>query len=268
MEEELEILESIYYDDIIKKDLTGDKPFFEIFLYPTSTDNQEENNKLIKLNLITYFPQNYPEDIPSFEFNDAKGITDEDLKSIKKEVETLANNIQGEPMLFEIIQFIKDKLSEFGNLPTTYKCSICLNSFEESINTYNLHCYHYFHIECLKKHLSYMEEEIEKEKKEAELNRLTWEKRVPTCPDCRSNLINSEIEYFQNIKLKKDKDDLYYKKNVFISDSVRKMQEKMKIIFEKQKNAGGIIDETKQEIIMITRSEHEDVNNTEISNNQ
>ena len=97
-----------------------------------------------------------------------------------------------------------------------------------------------------------MEEEIEKEKKEAELNRLTWEKRVPTCPDCRSNLINSEIEYFQNIKLKKDKDDLYYKKNVFISDSVRKMQEKMKIIFEKQKNAGGIIDETKQEIIMIT----------------
>lgn len=99
-----------------------------------------------------------------------------------------------------------------------------------------------------------MEEEIVKEKLEAESNRLNWEKRTPNCPDCRSDLTTSELEYFQNIKLKniKESDSDYYKKNIVISDSIRQMQKKMRIIFEKQKDAGGIIDEAKQEIIMIT----------------
>ncbi len=76
----------------------------------------------------------------------AKGILQEDFLLITKEVEQLANRLVGQPMLFEIIQFIQEKLSSFNNLPKSFICSICIDSFEKPTDAFNLQCYHYFHI--------------------------------------------------------------------------------------------------------------------------
>jgi hypothetical protein len=75
MEEETEILKSIYFDDIVKCELDwylsnffifsrlfcfkfkfdfSDKPFLEITIYPSDTED-EENKKSLRINLITLF---------------------------------------------------------------------------------------------------------------------------------------------------------------------------------------------------------------------
>ena len=76
---------------------------------------------------------------------------------------------------------------------------------------------------------------------------------------CRKCLNKTETEYFHKLKQKTDMRQLDSNKNVpcepvVISDKVRQMQYSMRIIFEKQRLAGGIIDENKNEIIMIAVS--------------
>ncbi len=46
-------------------------------------------------------------------------------------------------------------------------------------------------------------------------------------------------------------DDLK-RESIIISEKCRQMQQRMKAIYEKQKLAGGIIDENKNEIIILT----------------
>ena len=57
MEEEIEILKSIYLDDIIRIELQSEKTLLEILIYPL---DDEENNKKknLRLNLLTYFSAN------------------------------------------------------------------------------------------------------------------------------------------------------------------------------------------------------------------
>jgi hypothetical protein len=57
MEEEIEILKSIYQDDIIRIELQNENTLLEILIYPL---DDEENNKKknLRLNLLTYFSAN------------------------------------------------------------------------------------------------------------------------------------------------------------------------------------------------------------------
>jgi hypothetical protein len=56
MEDEIEILKSIFEEDIVSINSSGDNPSLEITLYPANSENY--NNKFIKLNLLVYFPEN------------------------------------------------------------------------------------------------------------------------------------------------------------------------------------------------------------------
>ena len=58
MEEEFEILKSIYLDDIIRIELQNDKTtMLEILIYPLD-DEQNNKKKNLRLNLLTYFTAN------------------------------------------------------------------------------------------------------------------------------------------------------------------------------------------------------------------
>ena len=106
----------------------------------------------------------------------------------------------------------------------------------------------------------YQEEMIEAEKFEAKNNKLQWKERLVCCPVCRVNLLNSELEELHKLN---DKNMFLNSLNecnhdtndfVFISEKMRKLQVDMKILYEKQKKAGGIIDLNEQEIIVLTVS--------------
>lgn len=122
----------------------------------------------------------------------------------------------------------------------------------------------------------FMKEDIDKERQEAEKNKLFWKQRsVSTyffqgysvvciqynliqisCPVCRSTMKPDELEYLNKLRVKNNI-NLHSNKSdeveVVITNKMRSLQEKMKILYEKQKNAGGIIDiDKKEEIIILT----------------
>ena len=53
MDEEIEILQSIYLDDIVRVDLKSEKSNLEVLIYPL--DDEEESKKNLRLNLIFHF---------------------------------------------------------------------------------------------------------------------------------------------------------------------------------------------------------------------
>ncbi|CAF0715040.1 unnamed protein product [Brachionus calyciflorus] len=236
MEEELEILESIYNDDILDKNLHGENPSIEVLIYPPNSENEEDNKKNIILTLIIKFSKNYPNEIPKFEFKNVKGIIDQDIKEINVRITEIAAKNIGEHMLFEIIQDIKDFLNSYGNVPKSCKCSICLNNFEDGTKVTHLDCYHYFHTSCLSTFLAYALNDIEDEKREAEMHKIKWKDRTPCCPECRQSMNTSQIEDLKQF------------------NTIRQTQAKMKILFEKQKKAGGIIEPKEDFIIVLNRA--------------
>ena len=54
MEEEIEILKSIYFDDITRVDMVD--RLFEIVIYPL--EDEQDRQKYLRLNMITYFTAN------------------------------------------------------------------------------------------------------------------------------------------------------------------------------------------------------------------
>jgi len=256
MDEEIEILQSIYLDDIVRVDLKSEKPNLEVLIYPL--DDEEDTKKNLRLNLTFYFTKDYPDEAPKFELKFVKGITDEDLETIRNEINEIAESNLGAPMLYTIIQHIKDKLSTF-RVPKSCNCSICLYDFlEKTDDCVNLECYHYFHSECLIRHMIFMKEDIDKERAEAEKNKLAWKQRSISCPVCRSAMRADELEYLNKLRIK---NNIALNSNtagggfeIVITDNMRSIQQKMRTLFEKQKNLGGIIDiDKKEEIIILTR---------------
>jgi hypothetical protein len=53
MDEEIEILQSIYLDDIVRVDLKSERSNLEVLIYPL--DDEEETKKNLRLNLIFHF---------------------------------------------------------------------------------------------------------------------------------------------------------------------------------------------------------------------
>jgi hypothetical protein len=155
---------------------------------------------------------------------------------------------------------MKDQLSSYG-APKTSCCAICLNDFEENEKITNLECCHYFHTICLLKHVIYMEDLIGAERSEAVKNMIKWKERHVGCPVCRENLLKQELDELH--ALKSDKKLLLNHDNaqienasevVCISSKMRELQIQMKTLFDKQKQAGGIIDLNENETIILTVS--------------
>ena len=122
-----------------------------------------------------------------------------------------------------------------------------------------LDCYHYFHSNCLKTHFVYSQKLIAKEKSEAIENKLKWIDRKVSCPVCREPLKGADIECLKklnvvNVPVSTSNDNFFGSEKVVISEKIRKMQRDMNALFEKQKLAGGIIDNTEPEIIVLNVS--------------
>jgi E3 ubiquitin-protein ligase RNF25 len=157
-------------------------------------------------------------------------------------------------MLYEIFQYIKDLLAEFGNVPKSCICAICLTDFEQIDKFIRLECYHYFHVECLVRHFEYAKVEIEREHQEALRNKIKWLERKISCPTCREPLKSNELNLLFKFNTKNSQTFIEENFIPIISTETRQLQQKMKLTFEKQKLIGGIIDTTEkpEEIIVLS----------------
>lgn len=116
--------------------------------------------------------------------------------------------------------------------------------------------------------MKFAEPEIEAERLEAERNKLKWKERQLVCPVCRVPMTSDIIEELRAFKgpmgLLNVRNDVRNQKEenenspntdiVFISDKMRAMQIKMRKLYEKQKQAGGIIENNETEIIVLNVS--------------
>ena len=75
------------------------------------------------------------------------------------------------------LKTIKDLLTNHGDIPNSCVCAVCLYNFNTVESFMRLECYHYFHTPCLIKHVEFMKSEIQKEREEAERNKLFWKPR-------------------------------------------------------------------------------------------
>jgi hypothetical protein len=105
----------------------------------------------------------------------------------------------------------------------------------------------------LKKYFTFSEREIEKERSEALKNKVKWKERNICCPVCREPMIKPELDELKLLNLDKDVDSRLENasERVVISSKMRTIQKEMKKLFEKQKLAGGIIDNKEGEIIVL-----------------
>ena len=106
-----------------------------------------------------------------------------------------------------------------------------------------------------------MEDLIDGERSEAVKNRIKWKERHVGCPVCRENLLKQELDELH--ALKSDKKLFLNHENaqngnapevICLSSKMRELQIQMKTLFDKQKQAGGIIDLNENEIIILTVS--------------
>ncbi len=152
-----------------------------------------------------------------------------------------------------ILKFVKDELSKFGNIPRSCKCSICLAEFYDKDTVINLECYHYFHKYCLVRHVIFMKKDIDREKAEALANKIRWNKREVICPVCRMPINEKLLSNLGDLDKCPPIAESGQEELIVISEKMRRIQIEMKNLLEKQRQAGGIIDlSVKDEIIVLS----------------
>lgn len=113
--------------------------------------------------------------------------------------------------------------------------------------------------------MKFAEPEIEAERLEAERNKLKWKERQLVCPVCRVPMTSEIIEELRafkgpigllmsNGRNQKEEEENSNSDMILISDKMRAMQIKMRKLYEKQKQAGGIIENKEPEIIVLNVS--------------
>lgn len=143
-------------------------------------------------------------------------------------------------------------MSTYQNVPKNCKCSICLNVFEKGYNVTHLNCYHYFHTSCLKTYLIYALNDIEKEKQEAKFHKIRWVYRTVCCPECRQEMTDDQIKELKSFSDKLQIQNEEATEKIAISFKMRRLQENMKVLYEKQRIKGGIIEPKEEVIISLT----------------
>ncbi|XP_071957154.1 uncharacterized protein [Antedon mediterranea] len=235
IQEEIDILNSIYIDELkITKNNSGITEFLEIVIHPATAGQAEQ--QYVCLTLILQIPDKYPHVEPKITIKNPRGISDEFVNGLKKSLEEYATENCGNQVLFSLIQHANDGLTH-NNTPSC-DCAVCLTGFQEEDSFTKTECYHYFHLSCLQRYIDVCTSDYEKEIAEIQqsMPQQTPKQLEIVCPVCREP-ISYQSEQNVHVGLMSDKDELFVP-----DDNMRKWQEKMKELYKKQADQGGIID--------------------------
>ncbi|XP_028400290.1 uncharacterized protein LOC114523531 [Dendronephthya gigantea] len=218
--EEIELLQAIYVHEIELSGLDERPIVVNLFLHP-STGDDDHNSKYVCLNLCLSICGEYPFQSPGISIKNPRGISDAHLSSIHENLIALAKEKIGSPMLYDLIEYTKECLSD-NNVPSC-PCVICLEHFGKEENFVKTECYHYFHSVCL---ANYVKHFLSK----------NHDKKI-VCPMCRLDIVYDRSE-------NGNKDNSSCMEDVFVykpDEKQLKAQAERQKIFEYQKQKGGII---------------------------
>jgi len=251
--EELEALEAILMDEIkIKKDDRGRAIAVETEVHPwTALDTEQQ---YVRVTLEVSLPKGYPDVKPKVSLSNPRGLEDSLLVTIMNDVNEKCDQNLGQPVIFEIIEVIKERLTA-SNMPCC-PCCICLYGFRQGDHFTKTDCYHYFHSHCLAGHLTASENIFREEQDKLP----PWQQTAifqAVCPVCRA-----PIDYdVPTLKLAPQPQELAEAPPHFVATpELRTLQEKMAALYLHQQSKGGIIQEENRTILLTDNTSSQESN--------
>lgn len=194
LKDEIELLSEIYYKELSYSCDSSDCTVVQVIIKPNTCDDTDK--QFIRLILAFKCSSDYPAVPPSLTLLQPRGLEEEELVQLRKDIERLAQEKINEPMLYDLILFAKDVITN-QNLPHTL-CSICLDTFMSECDVYKTSQFHFFHKQCI---ANYIDFEIKRhEKLVSELfENDKFAKNIPElsiqCPLCRQEDIHYDLEF-------------------------------------------------------------------------
>ncbi|XP_027253039.1 E3 ubiquitin-protein ligase RNF25 isoform X4 [Cricetulus griseus] len=232
---EVEVLESIYLDELQVMKGNGRSSPWEIFitLHPATAEVQD--SQFVCFTLVLQVPVQYPHEVPQISIRNPRGLSDEQIHKISQALGHVAKEGLGTAMLYELIEKGKEILTD-NNIPHG-QCVICLYGFQEEEAFTKTPCYHYFHCHCLARYIQHMEQELEAQGPEQEPQHVVTKQAVGVqCPVCREPLVY-DLASLKAAPEPQQPMELYQPS----AESLRQ-QEELKRLYQRQQEKGGIID--------------------------
>lgn len=250
--EELEALQAILMDELkFKFDDSGKCIGLETEVHPwTALDTEQQ---YVRVTLQVSLPVGYPDIKPNITLSSPRGLDESLLKTIQKEVADKCAESLGQPVIFEIIEIVKERLTA-SNMPSV-PCCICLYGFREGDQFTKTHCYHYFHSTCLAGHLTASENTFREEQDKLPPWQRT-ESFQAVCPVCRAH-ISYDVEVLRSALPPRELEEA----PVFQpTPELRRLQESMSKLYLKQRSKGGIIQPSNKTLLLSEESNGEGTN--------
>ncbi|XP_052714791.1 uncharacterized protein LOC128188049 [Crassostrea angulata] len=257
IDEELEVLKSIYIEELnISLSERSQPEVISLRLHPSTGD--EEEKKYVCITLELELSQQYPHEIPTINIKNPRGIGEEEVNRLQESLVTLATELQGGPMLYDLIELAKEKLTE-GNIPHC-PCTICYEHFHEGEEFTKTHCYHYFHCHCLARYVRHVLASIQQENQSRPTHQQDdgGQTKVP-CPVCREEM-ECNVDLYTGETTPQDQS-----LNFYPTAELRTWQREMSRLLRRQRERGGVIDvQEERNKFLITQDDVVELNLTSI----
>ncbi|KAF8359007.1 hypothetical protein PRIPAC_94002, partial [Pristionchus pacificus] len=254
---EIEALQSIYEDQLTVEELDGGfRLWMKVRPQDATTDSVSLSIKVI-LEVNAKYPDTGP---PSFSLAEPRGLDDGAPKELARAIEERLREMEGMPVLYEIFQLTSDFLvaSESTSIAT---CPICLCPMSDAPQAVTS-CEHYVHRPCLDRHIEHVRRTLAETLARTPDHMKHGVDRSLLCPVCRAEL-ESEVEPLvekkeeelkgrrkskggKKVEEKKPVVEEGYADFSFDWPQWKEQQARMKVIFDRQLAADGIIDVEKE----------------------
>ncbi|XP_011231955.1 E3 ubiquitin-protein ligase RNF25 isoform X2 [Ailuropoda melanoleuca] len=234
---EVEVLESIYLDELQVVKGNGRSSPWEIYITLNPATAEDQDSQYVCFTLVLQVPAQYPNEVPQISIRNPRGLSDEQIHKISQALNHVANTGLGTAMLYELIEKGKEILTD-NNIPHG-QCVICLYGFQEKEAFTKTPCYHYFHCHCLARYIQHMERELQAQGQEQEQERqhaATKQTVGVQCPVCREPLVY-DLASLKAAPEPQQPMELYQPN----AESLRQQEERRRL-YQRQQERGGIID--------------------------
>ena len=257
MDEELNVLKSIYLDELTIS--VGPPTSISITIHSNGDENDLDRDKrFLCITLLADLPLTYPEhDAPKISLCRSRGLTDEQLHDLNSSIFACLECNPGSCVLYECIEMIRSKLSEF-ELPRE-SCAICLTLIDNRPDVIKTNCHHFYHRHCLASYVRLKKIDLEEQYAEAKRNGFRIASNFcqniedPVCRQILSQQVIAQLPAVDERPHNNDDDEDNNRELIGkLSPHVRQWQEQTNALFLQQKEKGGIIDLTRNQDIILT----------------
>eukprot|EP00039_Didymoeca_costata_P010272 m.137941 g.137941 ORF g.137941 m.137941 type:complete len:356 (+) comp14766_c0_seq17:78-1145(+) len=236
MEEEVEALSDIYEEGLQSTIDSGSG------LCVVAIEIKVELTELV---LELCCSKDYPETIPTIRYRDVKGVDDDFLEELRVKIGELAEELQGDAMLYSLAELAKEEVESY--LPAT--CTLCYCPFEKKEDVFRTDCFHFFHKSCAVRLRDICKGSDLPEWISGESSGKAQFSSVP-CPLCRTPITLIDLE-----KLAASQDETNDVEEFVFTEEIRQAQRERSQVYERQKAQGGLVPKKgENEVVFVLES--------------